>query len=165
MAWVCRAGKNGKAHRLFLDSKLVALGRQYVDDLGPLPADRKAFVEHVKALARAAGGPTTPSSLGHIAQTLFRFVHVMHEGDWVLYPATTVDGQVYFGRVGGPYRYGDKSDSEYPHQRAVVWLKSLPRSELPSGLFKEISAFHPFYEIKRNLKSIDRLLGNLAQNT
>ena len=149
--WVIRAGKRSSVHSLFVDHGLIALGRQHVGDLSRLPAEMGLFLDHVRQLAIRGGASTEPTSLGRLAGTFFRFIHVMHDGDIAIYPATKVEGKLYIGVVSGPYGHQPEPDPEFPHQRSVSWLKSLPRTTFSGSVLSELGAFSPFFEVKRNI--------------
>ena len=146
--WVIRAGKLARAHNLFLNENIVALERQNVGNLKELPTARKAFTEKLRALA-VLGGNTSPS-LRHIAGRFYTFIHEIRDGDIVVYPATSVDGQVWIGQILKPYCYQDKPNQDFPHQRNVTWIKHFSRLDLKPDVLSEINAFYPLFEVRRN---------------
>ena len=58
---------------------------------------------------------------------MFRFVHELMNGDLIAYPSKR-DRQVHLGRTEGPYKYDPPREAGYPHQRAVRWLREVPRT-------------------------------------
>ena len=99
--WCVRAGAQGEADTLFLKTNLIALAATEVDDdAGKLPAARQAFME---AFARAAPD-APPASIPVSAGQLFRFLHEMRIGDFVIYPRKS-DRTLRWGEIVGPYEF------------------------------------------------------------
>jgi restriction system protein len=140
--WGIHAGKTGDADELFLKKNCIGLGWPKIADLSKLGASREAFKECV---ARAY--PERPGAIPVNAGQLFRFVHEMKRGDFVAYPSKR-DRQIHLGRVEGDYRYGVSIDSSYPHQRAVKWLRVVPRTRFSQGALYEIGAAMSLFLIK-----------------
>jgi len=141
--WGIHGGKAGVADSLFLKKNVVALGWNKMNDLSKLQPDRDAF--------KVAIAKTYPeSSAGKIANNagqLFRFVHEMKKGDLVVYPSKH-DRQVHIGRVDGPYLFNPDLESEFPHQHAVKWLTSMPRTHFSQGALYEIGSAISLFLIK-----------------
>src|SRR5690348_12692940 len=104
--WGIHAGTTGDADELFLKKNCVALGWVKVGDLSVLSPDREAFKA---AVAKAY--PEKLSSVPVNAGQLFRFVHEMKRGDFVVYPSKR-DRKIHLGRVEGEYRYDPKSEPD-----------------------------------------------------
>jgi restriction system protein len=141
--WGIHGGKAGVADSLFLKKNVVALGWNKMSDLSKLKPDRDAF--------KGAITKTYPeSSAGKIANNagqLFRFIHEMKKGDLVVYPSKR-DRQVHIGQVEGPYRYNPNLESEFPHQHAVKWITSMPRTHFSQGALYEIGSAISLFLIK-----------------
>ena len=48
----------------------------------------------------------------------------------------------------GDYRYDPKSESSYPHLRAVKWLRAVPRTHFTQGALYEIGSAMSFFQVK-----------------
>ncbi|HEX3943351.1 MAG TPA: hypothetical protein VHW69_04620 [Rhizomicrobium sp.] len=118
--WGIHVGKTGDADELFFKGSCIALGWGKVPDLSKLPADREAFKD---AVARAY--PDKPRAVPVNGGQLYRFVHEMKGGDFVVYPSKR-DRQIHLARVEGDYRFSSSVEPTYPHQRAVTWLREVP---------------------------------------
>ena len=140
--WGIHAGKTGDADELFLKKNCIGLGWTKIHDLSKIQADREAFKEYV-----AKAYPDKPGAVPVNAGQLFRFVHEMKRGDFVAYPSKR-DRQIHLGRVEGDYRYDPASESSYPHQHPVKWLRDVPRTRFSQGALYEIGAAMSLFLIK-----------------
>lgn len=142
--WGIHAGRTGDADSLFLKRNCVALGWAKMGDLRALGADREAF----KAKYPHAYPDDSPGAIPVSAGQLFRFVHEMKVGDLVAYPSKA-DREIHLGRVEGNYVYDADKEPGYPHQRAVKWLRSVPRTHLSQGALYEIGSAMSLFQISR----------------
>ena len=141
--WAIRAGRNSEADSLFLKRKCVALGWGKIGDLSKLAADREAF----KAAIATEFPEYKPGAVPTRAGQIFRFVHEIKVGDLVVYPSK-LNATVYVGRITGPYEYNPKPDDRYPNQRAVEWLKSVPRTQFSQGALYEMGSALSLFTVK-----------------
>ncbi|HRK62731.1 MAG TPA: restriction endonuclease [Candidatus Omnitrophota bacterium] len=141
--WGIHGGKTGDADSLFIKRGCVALGWSKMGDLSELKADRDSFkVELTRVYPEKKPG-AVPNNAGQ----LFRFVHEMKKGDFVIYPSKS-DRQIHIGRVDGDYSYSPKLDANYPHSRLVKWIKTLPRTHFTQGALYEIGSAMSFFMVK-----------------
>jgi len=141
--WGIHAGKTGDADSLFLKKNCIALGWAKMGDLSILKPDRDAFKSRVvKAYPDAKPG-VIPNNAGQ----LFRFVHEMKPGDWVVYPSKR-DRQIHLGCVEGGYRYDPKTEPGYPNVRTVKWQRAVPRTQFSQGALYEIGAAMSLFLVK-----------------
>lgn len=144
--WGIHAGRTGDADSLFLKQNVISLGWHQMGDLNTLPAAREAFKERyaeVYAEAAKAKPGTVPTSAGQ----LFRFVHEMQAGDFVVYPSKKTK-LVHLGRITGPYTYDTSNEPGYPQRRSVEWLKQIPRSHFSQGALYEIGSALSVFVVK-----------------
>ena len=107
---------------LFLKNNVIAIGWKAFGNLSELEATRDAFKAHYeKSYPDAKKG-----SIATSAGMLFRFIHEVNIGDYVVFPSKT-NRQINIGIIEGAYEYVSSSD-EYVQQRKVKWLKHLPRT-------------------------------------
>jgi restriction system protein len=83
--WGIHAGRTGDADSLFLKKNFVALGWLDMGDIGKLPADREAFKEKVKSTYP----DWRPGQIPNAAGQMYRFVHELKVGDFVVLPIKT----------------------------------------------------------------------------
>lgn len=140
--WVIRGGRNGEYHDLFLNQNRIALGYNGSGDVSKLEPTRDAFKDYL-----AEKFPYwKPGAIPNQAGQLFRFVHEMKPGDYVVYPAK-IDSQMHIGQVTGDYYYD--SDADDPrHRRPVKWLKAVPRTSFSQGALYEAGAIMSIFQIK-----------------
>jgi restriction system protein len=130
VTWCIRAGRDDTYREQFLDPQrpVVALGWCEQEDLSGHIATRDAF----NAAVAAYYPDFAPASVARAAGQLFRFVHEMRPGDFVVYPELA-GGSVHCGRVEGPYTYREGIYPRHhsliaPHLHAVTWYQVLPRT-------------------------------------
>ena len=141
--WGIHAGKTGDASQLFLKNKIVGLGWEKIDDLSKVPATREAFKEVVLRYY-----PEKPSAVPNNAGQLFRFIHEMKVGDWIVFP-DKITRLIYIGQIESTYVYDLKKSEAYPHQRAVKWLpKPFSRTQFSQGALHEIGSAMSFFQVR-----------------
>jgi restriction system protein len=80
------------------------------------------------------------------AGQLYRFVHEIQIGDYVIFPSKT-NCQINIGRVESDYFFTVDA-IEYAQQRKVKWLKHLPRTAFTQGALYEIGSALTFFAVK-----------------
>lgn len=141
--WGIHAGRSGEADDLFLGKRLIGLGWEAVGDLSKLDATRDAFKAAVERTYPHKKAGAIPNNAGQ----LYRLVHDMAEGDYVVYPSKR-DRMVHIGCVTGPYRHETADGSIYPQRRPVEWLKSVARSRFSQGALYEIGSAMSLFRVK-----------------
>jgi restriction system protein len=141
--WGIHGGKTGDADSLFKKHDCIAIGWAELGNLSKLPADRAAF----KTKMREAFPTHKDGAIANFTGQVFRFVHEMKIGDFVVYPSKR-DRQIHLGRIDGPYRYDPKGEASYPNVRAVRWLKSVPRSHFTQGALYESGSAMSLFQIR-----------------
>ena len=127
---------------LFLKNNVIAIGWPDFGDLSKVTATREAFKEHYAQVYPNDKPGAIPTSAG----MLYRFIHEIKIGDYVVFPSK-VDRMVNIGVVDGEYTYVD-SEKEYVQQRKVKWLKHLPRTSFTQGALYEIGSAMSLFMVK-----------------
>lgn len=141
--WGIHAGSNGEANNLFLKEGRIAIGWVDMGNLADLPTDWYA----AKAKVATVYTEAKPGAIPNYAGQLYRFVHEIKEGDWIVYPSKP-ERMVYLGKVTGPYQYDPTTDQRYPNMRSVKWLKSVPRTQFSQGALYEIGSAMSLFLVK-----------------
>jgi restriction system protein len=141
--WGIHGGRTGDADSLFLKKNCIAIGWATMGDLGALAADRDAF----KAKVAQAYPDKKPGAVPVNAGQLFRFVHEMKIGDFVVYPSKR-DRQVHIGKVEGSYKFDLSMEYSYPNRRTVKWLRAVPRTKFSQGALHEIGSAMSLFLVK-----------------
>jgi|SRR5579872_5461197 len=141
--WGIHGGRTGDADALFLKQGCVAIDWNAMGNLGKPPADRDAFKKRVAQVFPEKKQGAIPN----IAGQMFRFVHEMQTGDFVVYPSKR-DRQVHIGKIEGDYKYDAGLDQSYPNLRPVIWLNSIPRTRFTQGALYEIGSALSFFQVK-----------------
>ncbi len=81
--WGIHAGRTGDAHSLFLSKNVVAIGWHEIGDLSAIQPSREAFKAEVMRIYRNI----KPGAIPNYAGQLYRFVHEMKIGDFVMSPS------------------------------------------------------------------------------
>ena len=138
---------------LFLNQHLIAIGWEKMGNLSAIPASRDAYKEaYVAAYPDAKKG-----SIATSAGMLYRFVHEVQEGDYVVFPSK-IDRKINIGMVESAYFYD--AATLYPNRRKVKWLKHLPRTAFSQGALHEVGSSLSFFQVKNYadeyLKALDK---------
>ena len=128
--------------KLFLQDNVIAIGWKEMGDLSALNPERESFRKKYIA--------TYPDSKkGNVATSsgmLYRFVHEIQIGDYVVFPSKT-DRMVNIGVVEGKYKYVPDA-AEYTQRRSVRWIKHLPRTTFSQGALYEIGSALSLFAVK-----------------
>ena len=100
---------------LFLSKNVIALGWKEFGDLTQIEGTREAFKAHYANVYPNAKKGQIPTSSG----MLFRFLHEVQVGDYVIFPSK-IERKINIGIVEGGYYY-EASGDEYVHRRKVKW--------------------------------------------
>lgn len=131
-----------------LDKQRVFIGWAKMGDLSKLPKDREA----IKAAIAAAYPDKKQGAIPVEAGVIFRFVHEIKAGDYVVYPSKH-DRMVNIGRFTGEFIFEPglaDEDDEYPNSRRVEWLGHFPRSEFNQSALYEIGSFLTLFLVKNH---------------
>jgi len=135
-------GIHTKDDFLFLNNNVIAIGWKDFGDLSVIPDNREAFKQrYIEVYPDAKKG-----SIASGAGMLFRFIHEMQEGDYIVYPSK-INREINIGIVTGAYTY-EKSAPEYVQQRKVKWLKSFPRTFFSQGALYEVGSAMSLFAVK-----------------
>lgn len=128
--------------KLFLKENVIAIGWELTGDLSKIENNREAFKEHYsKSYPEAKKG-----SIATGAGMLYRFVHEVQIGDYVVFPSK-VDRMINIGIIEGDYTY-NSNEQVYVQQRKVKWLKHLPRTDFSQGALYEVGSALSFFSLK-----------------
>jgi restriction system protein len=120
----------------------IGIGWHEVGDLSHLSANREAFKSAYAAALPAAKTGSIPVGAGQ----LFRFVHEMQVGDYVVFP-TRFDRMVHIGRVIGPYIYVADDKDRYVQRRAAEWLVHVNRDEFSQSALNELGSAMTLFRV------------------
>lgn len=137
---------------LFLQNSIIAISWTEMGNLTEIAQSREAFkLRYASVYPKAKkGGIATGAGM------LFRFVHEMQVGDYVVFPSKS-DRMIYFGVIEGNYVYAETA-SPYVQQRKVRWIKHLPRTSFTQGALHEIGSALTLFLVKNYA---DEFLGAL----
>jgi restriction system protein len=141
--WGIHGGKTGDAEALFLKKNRIALGFTGIGDLSNLPANRDAFKERVRERFPNHKPGRVPITAGQ----LYRFIHELQIGDWIIFPSKR-DKQVYIGEVTGQYQFNETLEPGYRHHREIKWIGKFPRTRFSQGALYEIGSALSFFQVK-----------------
>jgi len=135
-------GIHTKDDHLFLHGNVVAIGWKEMGDLRTINADRDSFkIKYTETYPDAKKG-SIPTSSG----MLFRFIHEMQIGDYIVFPSKT-DRMINIGTVDGDYEYVETAH-EYVQQRKVKWVKHIPRTLFTQGALHELGSAMSLFMLK-----------------
>ena len=127
---------------LFLNDNVIAIGWKAFGDLKAIEPTREAFKEHYeKTYPEVKRG-----SIATCAGMLYRFLHEVEVGDYVVFPSKS-DRKINIELIEGEYEYVPDA-IEYVQQRKVKWLKHLPRTFFSQGALYEVGSALSFFVVK-----------------
>jgi len=143
--WGIHAGKTGDAETLFLKKKVIAIGWPEMGDLSKLAPNREAFKDKCRIVYPKAKTGAIPINAGQ----QFRFVYEMKPGDYVLY-SSKIQKKIYIGEVIGNYQHVEARNKQdhYLNQRAVKWIKNIPRTKFSQGALYELGSACSLFQVK-----------------
>ena len=130
------------AERLFLERGRIAIRWREMGDLSQLPPSREAF----KKKYRETYPDARPQAVANSAGMLYRFVHEVRPGDYILFPSR-FDREIHFGEIVGGYTFLP-AEGKYAQARSVKWLKQLPRTAFSQGALYEVGSVMSFFSVK-----------------
>lgn len=141
--------------RLFLTDNVIAIGWKEFGDLSKLNSNRDAFKKNYEEIYPNAKKGSIATSAG----MLFRFIHEINIGDYVVFPSKS-NRKINIGIIEGAYLY-NLDEKEYVHQRKVKWLKNLNRTEFSQGALYEVGSALSLFVVKNYA---DEFLATLDKN-
>lgn len=90
-----------------------------------------------------------PGAIPVNAGVLFRFVHEMKKGDYIVYPSKP-DRMVNLGVLEGDYIFDGTKTEAYPNRRAVKWLRQMPRTDFSTDALHEIGSAITLFRVNNN---------------
>ena len=138
----CVWGIHTQNESLFLNDNVIAIGWSELGDIGKFDNNRETFKErYVAAFPSHKKG-----KIAICAGQLYRFVHKMCVGDYVIFPSKG-NREINIGVVEGDYFYKPET-SDYVNQRRVKWLKHLPRTVFSQGALYEVGSAMTLFSVK-----------------
>jgi restriction system protein len=131
-----------------IENGYVAIGWSEMENIFDFPAEREAY--------KVATANTYPDikkgAVPVTAGILFRYVHEIQSGDYVVYPSKH-DRQVNIGRFTGAVERSSDTDgpgAELPHRHGVEWLGHFPRSDFSQAALYEIGSIITLFSVRNN---------------
>jgi len=123
----------------------VAIGWPELGDVTEIGDTREAY-KH--AMIKAY--PTIkPGAIPVDAGTVFKFIHEVKAGDFVIYPSKS-DRMINIGQFTGQPIYAPEDPDEYPNRQKVRWLGHFPRNDFSQSALNEIGSFLTLFRVKRH---------------
>src|SRR4051794_34317476 len=144
-AWMIRAGQSGEREQAALDLGRVIAGWSETDDLSPY-SDRESLRDYIRSVYPSASRALVANWTGQ----LWRFLHVISEGDLVVLPLKGEARELVLGRITGPYFYDETAARGFRHVRPVTWHRTIARSDLGSDLLDSLGALLTIAELRRH---------------
>ncbi len=131
-----------------VEAARVSIGWGDMGDLSQLPKDRDA----IKAAIAKTYPDIKQGAIPVEAGVIYRFVHEIKAGDYVVYPSKH-DRLVNIGKFTGEFVYEvgpEDGDDSYPNSLKVEWLGHFPRSEFTQSALYEIGSFITLFLIRNH---------------
>lgn len=148
--WMVRAGDENELFEDFVDNGYVAIGW---DDLGDL--SDTASREQVKDRYHEVYQEDSERRRNVNAGQVYRFVHEIEEGDWIL--TYNQAKRIYqIGRCTGGYRYNNAGKfPEYPHQRPIQWIQSINRDHLSHPAKNSLGSTLTIFRLDAHIEELE----------
>lgn len=131
-----------------IEGGYVSLGWPEMGDIFALPNSREAFKERLAATHPDTKAGAIPVDAG----TLYKFVHEVQAGDYIVYPSKS-DRMVNIGQATGK-KWHSTADTptaaEFPNHLAVKWLKHCARDEFSQPARYEIGSFITLFQVRKS---------------
>ena len=145
--WLVRAGSEGEFEDSALERGLAVV------DWGVSDLTDAESRDAVRQRVRQSDPDASNGRVGNITGQLNSFLLEMAEGDIVVLPMKTQEGQVALGRITGQYVYKEVEGYQY-HTRTVDWIRTnIPQSDFGDDL----------QSLLRHPRTICRVQGNEAE--
>ncbi|MFJ4947578.1 CBS domain-containing protein [Streptomyces sp. NPDC088760] len=142
-AWVVRAGENGQREHAALEEGVLLAGWHELGDLTDLTTR-----EDIRAAVAAAYPEEGPYTVGNWTGQLYRFVHEIQPGDFVVLPLKS--WRVAVGRIRGGYEHDARATDGPRHIRRVEWLvKDIDRQSIQPDLLDSMGSLLTVFELSR----------------
>ena len=143
--WVAHSGGSLVREPYALENACVVTVWENLPD----PTGMKS-VDELRSLMSAHYTRAGQPAIDSWARQLWRFIHAMKAGDFVVMPR--VEAKAYaVGIVKGSYEYKIDAPPECRHTHPVQWIeKCLPRSAIEEDMYYSFKAHISFYEVTRN---------------
>ncbi len=128
-----------------IEGGYVAIGWPALGDARQVGAAREDY----KRAMSSAYVDIKPGAIPVDAGTVFKFVHQIQAGDFVVYPSKS-DRMINIGRFTGQSTYDQNDADDYPNRQLVKWLGHFPRNEFSQSALNEIGSFLTLFRIKRH---------------
>ena len=148
--WVCRAGKRGIYHSMFIDENRIFLAWEGLDK------DLSLFdnYELMKDYVRVECDDQTQKAASTHANQVKIFTDKMKKGDYVITPASS-SGDYSVGVIISDYRY-DHNAQLFHHSREVCWIKhNLRRSIFSEKMQRTLGAYRTVFALKDDTEFIE----------
>ena len=147
--WGIHAGRTSAAEPLFLEENVIALGWARLGDLSKLVGTREDFKKYYSEINPDKGAQHIALNAGQ----LFRFIHEIKVGDYVVFPGK-IDREVHIGEVKGDYMHRPEVHADYANHRKVRWLAHVPRTRFSQAALYEMGSAMSLFQIKNNTDEI-----------
>lgn len=148
--WVCRAGKKGIYHHLFIDEGRIFLAWEGLDK------DLTQFENYnlLKEYVRIACDDKTQTAVSTHSNQVDIFTNKMKVGDFVITPASG-SGDYSIGMITSSYQY-NHDDLPFHHSRSVDWIKhNVSRSNFSIKMQHTLGAFRTVFALKDDTEFIE----------
>jgi restriction system protein len=138
----------------------VSLGWPDMGDIFALPNNREAFKERLAQTHPNTKAGAIPVDAG----TLYKFVHEIGEGDFIVYPSKH-NRLVNIGKVTGKKWHSSSGfpwSGDLPNHVEVSWLGHFPRSDFSQSALNEIGSFITLFRVRQHANEFLAKVGAIA---
>jgi restriction system protein len=152
-AWMVRAGNDNELADLVEDKEAVAIGWSEMRDLSDLK-NREQFKQRYQEVFPDDSQRRVGLNTGQV----YRFVRVIHEGDYIL-TYDKASRELLIGLVEGVYEHRpDVFLEHYPNLRRVKWLKRVSRDNFSASARGSLGRPPTVFQLDTHLEEIHRIV-------
>lgn len=140
---------------LFMQKGFIGIGWQAMGDLRNIASNREAFKKSVASKYSDWSRGAVINSGGQ----LYRFVHEMKAGDFVVY-RSKADRNIYIGKIAGDYDYRPDLHEQYVNVRRVEWAGHSPLTQFSQGALYELGSALTLFQIRNFVAEFLAVIGD-----
>lgn len=136
----------------------VAIGWVNLGDVTRIAGNRDAYKRAMSQAYPDKKSGAIPVDAG----TVYKFVHEIQAGDYVVYPSKW-DRMINIGQFTGQATYAENDPDGYPNRQGVTWLGQFPRNDFSQSALHEVGSFLTLFRVKRHAADFLGKIGVVEQ--
>lgn len=149
--WVIHPKRDKETYNLFLNERVIGLGFSHLGDLRKLEPNFEAFKAAWTKGFLSKILRENPRSVSQLSSMVYRFIHQVSVGDFIVYAPTWYERSIYVGRVTGNYHFDGKQRQGYYDLRPVEWIADFRRDDFSPEALRGISVNLALFQVQNEI--------------